>query len=62
MEVFIEEKTEKKFVELNTTQNKFLHIIFSMTETQAKIALSMIMFGADFDYSLAASLRLCPEN
>lgn len=49
-------------IEEANRQNKLLHLIFSSNEIQAKIALCMVMYGADFEYSLAASLRLCPEN
>lgn len=43
-------------------QNKLLHLIFSSTEFQAKIALCMVMYGADFEGSISASLRLSHEN
>ena len=58
----MEKKIEQKGIELRRIQAQPLHAIFSMTNLQAKIALCMIMYGADFDYAIAVTLRLSPEN
>ena len=56
------EQKGKEAVELRRIQAQPLHAIFSMTNIQAKIALCMVMYGADFDYAIAVTLRLSPEN
>jgi hypothetical protein len=58
----MDKKIEQKILELKLPQNIYLHSIFTMTNLQARIALCMIMYGADFESSLAASLRLGPGN
>lgn len=58
----MDKKIEQKILELNKAQNIYLHSIFTMTNLQLRIALCMIMYGASLEYSLGASLRICPEN
>lgn len=52
----------RKWLEVQRDQNQLLHAIFSMTELQARITLAMVMYGTDFDYAVAAAIRLCPKN
>ncbi len=53
---------EAKIREQVNRENKLLHLIFSASPIQAKIALAMIMYGADFDYALATAHHLSREN
>ena len=49
-------------VKRRMNQNQLLHAIFCMTELQARIALAMVMYGADLDYAIPASLMLSSKN
>lgn len=55
-------KYEVEVMEEANRQNKLLHVIFTMSPLQARIALCMTMYGASIEYSLATSLRLSPQN
>ena len=56
------EQKLKEEIELRRIQAQPLHAIFSMTSLQVRIALCMIMYGVDFDYAVAVTLRLHPGN
>jgi len=56
------EQKGKVVLEVKKDLNSLLHAVFTMSSLQAKITLCMIMYGVDFDYAVAVTLRLSPEN
>lgn len=58
----LEKNYGTKVLAEQNNQNKLLHAIFTMSSLQARITLCMVMYGADFEYAVAVTLRLSPEN
>ena len=61
MEKMTEQRLRER-TEQEKEQNQLLHAIFTMNKLQAKVALTMVMYGADIKYSVASAVRCCPEN
>lgn len=56
------EQKWKEGIELRRKKAQLIHEVFTMTDSQSRVALLMVAFGADLDYSVATTLKVCPKN